>query len=109
ELMLAKEAAPSTDDPVSELALLDSATGRDPEALAYLRTSLAETEKALPPTHANVISSQLELANVELQEGAVADARALLDRATASAAHAELSPLTRAKLQFAAARALWRS
>jgi eukaryotic-like serine/threonine-protein kinase len=109
ELETAKELAPATDDPVSELALLESATGHGAAAVAYFKSSLAETEKTFPPEHSNVIVSQVELANTELQDGAVADARALLERATASAARAELSPSSRAELDFASARALWRS
>ena len=109
ELETGERAAPATDDPVSELALLESATGHGAAAVAYFKSSLAETEKTFPPEHSNVIVSQVELANTELQDGAVADARALLERATASAARAELSPSSRAELDFASARALWRS
>ena len=37
------------------------------------------------------------------------DARALLDRAMLALEKADISPLTKADLQFAAARALWRT
>lgn len=109
ELERAKVEAAPGDDPLSELALVESALGDDGAALAYLKSALAEAEKEFPPEHANVIMSQMSLAQVALQGGAVADARARLDRAIATAARAELSPLVRAELEFAAARAIWRT
>ena len=56
-----------------------------------------------------MITAEVELAQVELQSGAIAEARALLERASEAASKGELSPLTRAELDFAMARAIWRS
>jgi len=98
-----------TDEVLLELAYVADAAGKDEQSLAFFKTSLDEAAKNLPPEHSNVIESQLELADAELARGMVPDARALLDRAMTALAHADVSPLLRADLQFADARAIWRA
>jgi tetratricopeptide (TPR) repeat protein len=107
---LAKVIAPATkvDEILTELAHVADSMGSN-DALPFFKRSLEQATKDLPPLHPNVLLSELDLANAELQRGLVADARALLDRAMDALPHAELPPLNRADLQFAAARALWRS
>jgi predicted Ser/Thr protein kinase len=107
ELELGKDGDP--DDAMSELAVLETQTGHVDAALDYLKSSLADAQKALPPEHENVLSAQVQLASAELQQGSLTDARTLLDAALAAAERAEMSPLSRADLEFTAARALWRT
>ena len=108
ELELAEDHVTPPDEALLELALTQKESGHDREALDTLKRSLDEAEKALPPTHSNVIESQMSLAEAQLDAGDVASARALLDRAFDTATRAELSPITRAQLDFDYARVLWK-
>ncbi len=110
-LELAKKLARSAkmDEVILELAYVADATGKDDQSLAFFKTSLETASKELPPEHANVLESEYELGNAELARGLVSEARAVLDHAMMSLAHAEVSPLMAADLQFASARAIWRS
>jgi hypothetical protein len=59
--------------------------------------------------HPNVITSKLSLAVALLGTGQVKEARAIIDDALASLEKAEVSPLTIADVEFAAARIRIRS
>jgi tetratricopeptide (TPR) repeat protein/predicted Ser/Thr protein kinase len=107
QLEVALANAPERDDVLMEIAELDAAEGRRGEARKLLEKSLEEAEKTLPPEHANVIASMMSLGEQELDDGATAEARALLDRAAAKGEHAELSDIMRAELDFDEARALY--
>jgi tetratricopeptide (TPR) repeat protein/predicted Ser/Thr protein kinase len=87
-------------------ARLDAVTGHAERALPHLRQALAE-QKDLPAEHPDVIGAKLELGRSLLASGRVAEARTVLDDALAAAMRAELSPISRADVEFAAARALW--
>lgn len=89
-------------------ARIDVATGHADRALGHFREALAEQQE-LPAEHPDVISAKLELGKALLDSGAVAEARTLLDEATASAERAELSPIAHADVEFAEARVLWES
>jgi predicted Ser/Thr protein kinase len=109
ELAKALVHANKMDEVLLELAYVADATGKDNQSLAFFKTSLDAATKELPPEHANVLESEYELANAQLARDLVPDARAILDHAMASLARAEVSPLTAADLQFAYARAVWRT
>ena len=89
-------------------ARIDAATGHADRALPHFRQALAE-EQDLPAEHPDVIGAKLALGRALLDSGAVAEARTLLDEDLAAADRAELSPIQRAEVEFADARALWES
>ncbi len=89
-------------------ARIDAATGHADRALPHFRQALAE-EQDLPAEHPDVIGAKLALGRALLDSGAVAEARTLLDEDLAAAERAELSPIQRAEVEFADARALWES
>ena len=111
QLELAKKAAPPSkrDEVLGELAHVADAIGHDQDSLAFFKSALDEAVKQLPPTHPDLLQAQLDLADAYLARGDVNDARALLDGAMLALEKADMSPLTKADIQFAAARALWRT
>jgi tetratricopeptide (TPR) repeat protein len=110
ELEMAKETAPpsKTDEVLTELAHVADAQG-SADALVFFKRSLDAAMKDLPATHPNVLSSELDLATAELARGLVGDARARLDHVMDVLPRAEVPPLTKAEMQFAESRAMWRS
>jgi predicted Ser/Thr protein kinase/tetratricopeptide (TPR) repeat protein len=104
-----KELEAAGDDGASDLSEVESETGHYDAAIAYLKSSLADVVKTLPAGHSNVITSEVALAEAQLESGAVADALGGLESATRAAENAELSPFARVTLDFALARALWRT
>jgi predicted Ser/Thr protein kinase/tetratricopeptide (TPR) repeat protein len=87
-------------------ARIDAASGHAARALPHFREALA-AQRELPPDHPDVIGAKYALGKALLDSGNLAEARTALDEALAAAARAELSPFSRAEMQFAAARALW--
>jgi hypothetical protein len=110
ELDVAKETAPpsKTDEVLTELAHVADEQG-SADALVFFKRSLDAATKDLPATHPNVLSSELDLATAELARGLVGAARARLDHVMDVLPRAEVPPLTKAEMQFAASRAMWRS
>jgi tetratricopeptide (TPR) repeat protein len=106
----AKGNAEVESDVVGEVALLEAATGHPDEAIAFLRESLEDAEKSLPPGHPNVLGSKLELGDALLDDTrhdeSRKEARAILDDAKDTLAIAEVSPLLAADVKFADARAI---
>ena len=105
---LARAVATGADvaDAEEATARLDAVTGHADRALPHLRQALA-AQQELPAEHPDVIGAKLELGKSLLACGRVAEARTVLDDALAAAARAELSPTSRADVEFAAARAVW--
>jgi tetratricopeptide (TPR) repeat protein len=107
---LARATATGADlaDAEEAAARLDAVTGHADRALPHLRQALA-AQQELPPVHPDVLGAKLELGKSLLASGHLAEARTVLGDALASAARAELSPISRADIEFAAARAEWAS
>ncbi len=86
-------------------ARIDLATGHAERSLPHFRKALSEQEE-LPAEHPDVIGAKTQLGKALLSAGALGEARSVLEDALASCDRAELSPLSRADVEFAMARVL---
>jgi tetratricopeptide (TPR) repeat protein len=109
ELALAQSLGADESDVLETTAMIDAASGHPGRAIPHYRQAVAAELQELPAVHPDVISARLELGKALLARGDVAEARKVLDDALETARDAQLSPTTRADLEFAAARALWAS